>query len=136
MRLHVSVGRDQMTFAYYEGGRLYVHGDTPVSRLDRGTIGEVGGVPFYVHVFTKDKSFERGGGGRGKSCEIEVLDIGGRGYIHQAESEEEKGDFGFEMVEREEVDAEGDEEAGGVKLEGPAEDEEERLVEKMEGVKI
>jgi hypothetical protein len=56
MRLHVTIGRDQMTFAYYEDGHLYVHGDCPVSRLSVDHIGDVKGIPFYVHIYAKDKS--------------------------------------------------------------------------------
>lgn len=138
MRLHVSVGRDQMTFAYYEGGRLYVHGDTPVSRLDKKTIGYVRDMPFYVHIFTKDKLMEKiRSPSRPKpgSCVIKVLDIEGRGYIHQAESEEERNDFGFEMVEREEADAEEDEDSGEEKL-GESAGEEDGLASRMAGVTL
>lgn len=47
IRLYVSVGRDQMAFAYREGGDMIVHGDCPVSRLRKQDIGHVEGVPFF-----------------------------------------------------------------------------------------
>jgi hypothetical protein len=85
MRLHVSVGRDQMTFAYYEDGRSFVHGDCPVSQLSAEHIGDVRGVPFYVHIYTKDKTAGN------PSCTgpvtISVLDIEEKGYVHQSVSE-------------------------------------------------
>ncbi|KAH7382669.1 hypothetical protein DE146DRAFT_669459 [Phaeosphaeria sp. MPI-PUGE-AT-0046c] len=138
MRLHVSVGRNQMTFAYYENGRLYVHGDTPVSKLDKATIGNVRDMPFYVHIFTNDKSLGSvplKGRPEPGSCVIEVLDIEGKGYIHQAKRGEESNDFGFEIVEREEADIEEDEESGGVSLIEPAAADE-GLVTKMAGVAL
>jgi hypothetical protein len=108
MRLHVTVGRDQMTFAYREevGGRLYVHGDCPVSRLSVEHIGDVRGMPFYVHVYTKDKTAGN------KNCKgpvmIRVLDIEGTGYVHEAVGEDERNDFGFEIIEHEDAVAASD----------------------------
>lgn len=97
MRLHVTIGRDQMTFAYYENGCLYVHGDCPVSRLSSKHIGDVKGMPFYLHIFTQDKS------GKMLAPEdipaVKVLDIDGKGYIHESVGEDERNDFGFELVQ-------------------------------------
>jgi hypothetical protein len=47
MRSHVTIGRDQMNFAYYEVSDdcLYVHGDCPVSRLSTDHVGDVRRVP-------------------------------------------------------------------------------------------
>lgn len=100
MRLHVTIGRDQMTFAYYEHGRLYVHGDCPVSRLGEKDVGNVKGVPFYVHVYTKVKGVAKGPVG---PVTIKVLDIEGKGYIHESVGEDERNDFGFEMIQSEEA---------------------------------
>ncbi|KAI0145430.1 hypothetical protein GGR57DRAFT_480178 [Xylariaceae sp. FL1272] len=75
MRLHVTIGRDQMTFAYYSSdGNRYVHGDCPVSRLTETSIGDVRGTPFYVHIFTKKKY--------GQAAKLTFLDTEGKGYIH------------------------------------------------------
>jgi len=101
MRLHVTIGRDQMTFAYYEDGRLYVHGDCPVSRLSAEHIGNVKRIPFYVHIYTKDKnaaSFPSA-----KPAMIEILDIDGKGYIHEPVGEDERNDFGFELIQSSEA---------------------------------
>ncbi|KAI1337969.1 hypothetical protein F5Y15DRAFT_388453 [Xylariaceae sp. FL0016] len=99
MRLHVTVGRDQMTMAYYSHGRLYVHGDCPVSRLGSGQIGDVKNMPFYVNVFLKRK------GRLAKPATVTFLDIDGKGYIHDGSTgiktrdggDEE--DFGFELID-------------------------------------
>jgi hypothetical protein len=155
MRLHVTVGRDQMTFAYYEDGRLYVHGDCPVSRLSVDHIGDVKGMPFYVHIYTKDKmkkpahrqkqkqnvpkvdadvptnkaarKAERKRRWEAKNAVVEsessnatekaapveevvfeedepniilkILDIDGKGYIHESIGEDERNDFGFELIQ-------------------------------------
>lgn len=116
MRLHVAIGRDQMTFAYHDEGRVVVHGDCPVSRLDEERIGNVKGVPFFVHVVTKDKYV---GWPEWKGpVEIEVLDNRGIGYVHEGIGREEREDFGFELVEKEDgvVGGDGDvvEDASGV----------------------
>ena len=87
MRLHVTIGKDEMTFAYYSNGRRYVHGDCPVSRLTEKQIGDVRGVPFYVNIFLKKKY--------GEPAKITMLDIDGKGYIHDTE---EADDFDFELV--------------------------------------
>ncbi|KAL1597279.1 Ubiquitin-conjugating enzyme E2 6 [Paraconiothyrium brasiliense] len=97
MRLHVTIGREQMTFAYYEDGHLYVHGDCPVSRLSAHHIGDVRGIPFYVHIYTKDKTVQ-------EPVTIEVLDIGGKGYVHESVGEDERNDFGFELIQSSEAD--------------------------------
>ena len=97
MRLHVTIGRDQMTFAYYEDGRLYVHGDCPLSRLSKEHIGDVKGIPFYVHIYTKDKQ-----AGKEPSSTIDLLDINGKGYIHESVGQDERNDFGFELIKAEE----------------------------------
>ncbi|KAJ4303287.1 hypothetical protein N0V90_002180 [Kalmusia sp. IMI 367209] len=103
MRLHVTIGKDQMTFAYYEdaGGRLYVHGDCPVSRLSADHIGNVKGVPFYVHIYTKDKTANTSGH-KGRVT-INVLDVDGKGYIHESVGEDERKDFGFEFIHLSEI---------------------------------
>ncbi|KAI1190862.1 hypothetical protein F5B17DRAFT_385376 [Nemania serpens] len=101
MRLHVTIGMDQMTLAYYSDERLYVHGDCPVSRLSPSQIGDVRGVPFYVHIFLKQKS--------GELAQITLLDTGGKGYIHVARDNvgdsntDDDSDFGFELVDGSEV---------------------------------
>jgi hypothetical protein len=161
MRLHVTIGRDQMTFAYYEDGRLYVHGDCPVSRLSVDHIGDVKDVPFYVHIYTKDKmkkpnrqqkqkqnlpkvdadvpnnkaarKAERKKRWEAKNGIVEpesskateeaapveeaffeedepkiilkVLDINGKGYIHESIGEDERNDFGFELIQHPETAA-------------------------------
>lgn len=102
MRLHVTIGRDQMTFAYYEDGHLYVHGDCPVSRLSVDNIGNVKGMPFYVHIYTKDKTV---GTPMFKGpVEIEILNIDGKGYIHESTGEDERQDFGFEIIDASEAE--------------------------------
>jgi hypothetical protein len=154
MRLHVTIGRDQMTFAYYEDGRLYVHGDCPVSRLSVDNIGDVKDIPFYVHIYTKEKmkkpkqrqkqkqnlpkvdadvpnskaakKAERKKKWEAKNAVVEsessktteeaapieeepisedesrvilkLLDIDGKGYIHESVGEDERNDFGFELI--------------------------------------
>lgn len=98
MMLHVTIGRDQMTFAYYEDDRLYVHGDCPVSRLSAEDIGDVRGVPFYVHIYTRNKK-----GKLGEPVRIDILDIAGEGYIHESADGEESKDYGIELVKPENV---------------------------------
>ncbi|KAI1197815.1 hypothetical protein F5X97DRAFT_167499 [Nemania serpens] len=101
MRLHVTIGMDQMTMAYYSDGRLYVHGDCPVSRLSPSQIGDVRDVPFYVHIYMNQKS--------GEPAEITLLDTEGKGYIHVARDNmgdknvDNDSDFGFELVDGLEV---------------------------------
>jgi hypothetical protein len=102
MLLHVSVGRDQMTFAYQEDGKMIVHGDCPVSRLGKGDIGDVVGVPFFVHVVTKDKSVRKPGVEE-LPVEIRVLDVEGTGFLHEVLEEGEGSKFGFEIVRGEEA---------------------------------
>ncbi|KAF1967860.1 hypothetical protein BU23DRAFT_559012 [Bimuria novae-zelandiae CBS 107.79] len=106
MRLHVTIGRDQMTFAYYEDGRLYVHGDCPVSRLSVEHIGDVKGMPFYVHIYTKDKTGRCSGA---EAITIDILDIEGKGYIHESVGEDERNDFGFELIQPSDVTEVGEE---------------------------
>jgi hypothetical protein len=106
MRLHVSIGRDQMTFVYYENGRLYVHGDCPVSRLGVDDIGDVAGMPFYVHIYTREKVSTRTG--HQSAVTIRVLDISAKGYIHESVGEDERNDFGFELIEPSEAVLESD----------------------------
>ncbi|KAI0407430.1 hypothetical protein F4802DRAFT_611893 [Xylaria palmicola] len=97
MRLHVTIGRDQMTFAYYSNGRHYVHGDCPVSRLTESQIGDVRGIPFYIHVYLRRKS--------GEPVGVIWLDTEGKGCIHAAmdqmaeTNEGSDNDFGFELVD-------------------------------------
>jgi hypothetical protein len=105
MRLHVTIGRDQMTFAYYEDGddRLYVHGDCPVSLLTADHIGDVKGVPFYVHIYTSDKtkhtpSFKG-------PVTLRVLDIDGKGYIHESVGRNKPEDSESELVQPDETDS-------------------------------
>lgn len=82
MRLHVTIGRDQMTFAYYSNGFRYVLGDGPVSRLSPTQIGDVRGMPFYVHLYLKKKS--------GEPAKVFLLDTEGEGYIHGVRDEFDK----------------------------------------------
>ncbi|PVI01934.1 hypothetical protein DM02DRAFT_613356 [Periconia macrospinosa] len=113
MRLHVSIGRDQMTFAYYEKdseGKAYVHGDCPVSRLSEEHIGDVKGIPFYVNIYTKDKTL--GKRAYKGPVMIDVLDIEGKGYIHESMGEEERNLFGFEVVPPADTEFWKDEERG------------------------
>ncbi|KXJ90103.1 hypothetical protein Micbo1qcDRAFT_164593 [Microdochium bolleyi] len=92
MRLHVTIGADQMTMAYYGAdGRRYVLGDCPVSRLTAGEIGDVRGVPFWVHIFTNNRS--------GTPVKIYTLDPGGFGYIFRDAVDRE-----FEFVDSAEED--------------------------------
>lgn len=118
MRLHVTIGRDQMTFAYYEDGHIYVHGDCPVSRLSEEHIGYAQRMPFYVHIYSKDKT---AGTAMFKGpVAIEVLDIDGKGYIHESVGEDERQDFGFELIDASEaeevrnIDQEPGEQDGGL----------------------
>lgn len=74
MRLHVTITSDQMTFAYCSDVRLYVHGDCPVSRLTEGQIGDVRGIPFYVHIYLKKKSVE--------SVKVIFLNTEEKGLVH------------------------------------------------------
>ncbi|KAI1291395.1 hypothetical protein F5Y03DRAFT_376921 [Xylaria venustula] len=102
MRLHVTVAADQLTFAYYSDGRRYVHGDCPVSRLTESQIGDVRGIPFYVHIYLKEKS--------GEKAKVTLLDTEGKGYIHTVKDEMSeltgKGeDLGFEIIDELEVAA-------------------------------
>ncbi|CAH0052383.1 unnamed protein product [Clonostachys solani] len=91
MRLHVTIGADQMTLVYNSNGRRYVHGDCPLSRLTPLEIGDVRGVPFYVHVYTKKKS--------GRPAKITLLDTDGKGYLHQDPEEKDKDNLGFEIID-------------------------------------
>lgn len=93
MMLHVTIGRDQMTFAYYEDDKLYVHGDCPVSRLSAEHIGDVRGIPFYVHIYTRNKK-----GKLGEPVTIDLLDIAGEGYIYESTGKEASKDYGIELI--------------------------------------
>jgi hypothetical protein len=200
MRLHVTIGREQMTFAYYEDGRLYVHGDCPVSRLSVEHIGDVKDVPFYVHIYMKDKSLKppkppqeakpsvpkptpkstdnkrtrkearkkqvhlrtmseeayeqllletsnakkrAEAEARANAAEEEakaaalvynsrvivpILDIDGKGYIHESVGEDERKDFGFELIHHSETVAEQEAEASAMQRYGLSRD--------LEGLKI
>ncbi|KAH7014088.1 uncharacterized protein B0I36DRAFT_338247 [Microdochium trichocladiopsis] len=87
MRLHVTIGQDQMTMAYYsEDGRRCVFGDCPVSWLTAKELGDVRGVPFWVHIFTSNKSET--------PAKIYTLDTGGYGYIFRDAEDRE-----FEFVD-------------------------------------
>lgn len=90
MRLHVTVGAEQMTMAYYgDDGKRYVLGDCPVSRLTDSEIGDVRGQPFWVHIYTRNKGSEE--------AKIYTLDTAGFGYVFQ-DAEDRK----FEFVDHEE----------------------------------
>ncbi|CAI6094904.1 unnamed protein product [Clonostachys chloroleuca] len=91
MKLHVTIGQDQMTLVYNSNGRRYVHGDCPLSRLTPLEIGDVRGVPFYVHIYTKKKS-----GGRSK---IFLLDTHGKGYLYQDPEVVDKDTLDSEIVD-------------------------------------
>ncbi|KAI0424692.1 hypothetical protein F5Y09DRAFT_323707 [Xylaria sp. FL1042] len=101
MRLHVTIGEDQMTFAYYSNGRRYIHGDCPVSRLTESQIGDVRGIPFYVHIYLMNRF--------GEPTKVTMLDIEGKGYIHRARDQtgertrDGDDDFSFEVVDESEV---------------------------------
>lgn len=103
MRLHVTIGRAQMPFAYHDGadGRLYVLRDCPVSRLTVDHIGDAKDVPFYVHIYTKDKTVGK------KDYKgpviVRVRDIERKGYVHESVGENECNDFEFEIVRHEDV---------------------------------
>lgn len=109
MRLHVTIGKDQMTFAYCEDGRRYVHGDCPVSRLSAEHIGNVRGIPFYVHIYTRDKT-EKSSRDE-QPVTIDVLDIDGKGYIHESVGKDERTDFGFELVQPSDIVAASEQDA-------------------------
>jgi hypothetical protein len=96
MRLHVTVGRDQMTFAYYDdtGSHLYVHGDCPVSLLSADHIGDVRDTPFHIYIHTRDKVSQRQ-----DPVTISVLEIDGKGYIHEPVNEKEHSDFDSKLIE-------------------------------------
>ena len=93
MRLHVTIGAQQMTMAYYgDDGKRYVLGDCPVSRLTANEIGDVRGQPFWVHIYTRNKGSE--------DSKIYTLDTGGFGYVFQDAEDRE---FEFVAHEDEEV---------------------------------
>ena len=102
MRLHVSVGRDQMTSAYHQDGDMLVHGDCPVYRPGKQDIGNVEGVPFFVRTITRDKSVGQPGV-EDTPVEINVLDVEWTGYLYEAAEGEGGSDFGFEIVGGEEA---------------------------------
>ncbi|KAH8662463.1 hypothetical protein BX600DRAFT_437855 [Xylariales sp. PMI_506] len=91
MRLHVTIGADQMTLVYNSNGRRYVHGDCPLSRLTALEIGDVRGVPFYMHIYTKRKS--------GPPAKITLLPTDGKGYLHGDPEENDKDSVDFEIVD-------------------------------------
>lgn len=122
MRLHVTIGRDQMTFAYQENGRMYVHGDCPVSWLTEDHIGNVEGMPFYVFISTNDKSRVIS-----DPVTIEVLDIEEKGYIFEPMSEEERDNFGFKLIHPWEATSEQEVEQTG---------EDHELVDGLAGMKL
>lgn len=87
MRLHVTIGAGQMIMAYYAAdGRRFVLGDCPVSRLTPKEIGHVLRVPFWVHIFTRNRSKTQ--------VKIYALDTDGFGYIFRDAEDRE-----FEFVD-------------------------------------
>lgn len=104
-RLHVTIGRGQMTLAYEAEGRMVVHGDSPVSRLGVFQIGDVSGLPFYVHVVMKRKS--------GGEAWVTFLDTEGKGYVHDPTREVRDGlegemdQLGIKDEDREELAEQG-----------------------------
>jgi hypothetical protein len=59
-----------------------VHGDFPVSRLSVDDIGDARGVPFFVHIYTIDKTANTLGY-RGL-VPISVLGFEGKGFTHES----------------------------------------------------
>lgn len=78
MLLHVTIGQNQMTFAYDVDGRKVVHGDCAVSRLGELQLGRVSSIPFYLNLFLKRKS--------GKPISIYTVDTKNTGFIHDVTS--------------------------------------------------
>jgi hypothetical protein len=78
LSLCITVTQEQFTMAYQTDGTaardFIVHGDTPISRLGKAQIGDVGGIPFYLNIYLRRK--------RGRAGFINVLDQKGQGYIH------------------------------------------------------
>jgi hypothetical protein len=54
-------------------------------------------MPFHVHLYTMEK-LSKAKGPLG-AVTIRVLDIDGRGYIHESVGEDERNDFGFELIQ-------------------------------------
>ncbi|KAL2202783.1 hypothetical protein CC79DRAFT_1337443 [Sarocladium strictum] len=85
MRLHVTIGADQMTMAYYgDDGHRYILGDCPVSRLTHNEIGDVRGVPFWIQIYTKNRAKT--------PTKIYTLDTCGVGYLFR-DAEDREFDF-------------------------------------------
>jgi hypothetical protein len=53
---------------------------------------------------------------------VTVLDIDGKGYIHEAVGEDERNDFGFELIQHSETVAEQDTEASAMQRQGLSRD--------------
>ncbi len=83
----ITITNEQFTMAYRTDGtgsdEYIVHGDTAISKLDQGTIGDVSKQPFYLTIYLRRKS---GPGGF-----INVLNHSGRGYIHDPLNERSEG---------------------------------------------
>jgi hypothetical protein len=125
MRLFVSVGRDQMTFAYQEGGKWCVHGDCPVSKLKERDIGYVKRMPFYVTVYTKNKGTLKK---EEEPAVVRFLDTQGQGWIHDGVEDEE------EVAEELELEEEVEESDGGFEIIGHEEAREEQGAQEDEGL--
>lgn len=66
-------------------------------------------------------------GAERRACAIEVLDIEGKGYIHQVDGGAEESDGGFELIERAELGEGEDREEGVVRFDEQV-DEDDELV--------
>lgn len=72
----ITVTSDQFTISYKsdDTNRFVVHGDTPISKLEKAQIEDVQGIPFYVNILLKLQS--------GADGFINILDQNETGFIH------------------------------------------------------
>lgn len=76
LSLAITITNDQFTMAYKteDSNQFLVHGDTPISKLEKAHIGDVKGIPFYLTIYLKRKT--------GAEGFISVIDQNETGYIH------------------------------------------------------
>lgn len=76
LSLAITITNDQFTMAYKteDSNQFLVHGDTPISKLERAHIGDVKGIPFYLTIYLKRKT--------GAEGFISTFDQNETGYIH------------------------------------------------------
>lgn len=78
LQLCITVTESEFTLSYKSRetcGDYVIHGDTYVSKLDKNSIGDVAGKPFYLNLYVKYKSGNSNGS-------LKVLDHNGCGYVH------------------------------------------------------